>query len=80
MGFSSKNTGVGGCPLLQGVFPTQGSNLVSYVSCIGRRALYHEHHWGSPKVPWATPSVSAGIQSCGSVCGPYVMPLRLWKV
>ena len=27
MGFSRKNTGVGCCALLQGVFPTQGLNL-----------------------------------------------------
>ena len=26
MGFSDKNTGVGSCPLLQGIFPTQVSN------------------------------------------------------
>ena len=36
-----KNTGVS-CPaLLQGVFPIQGSNLISYVSYIGRLTLYH---------------------------------------
>ena len=37
----AKNTGVGCHFLLQGVFLTQGSNPVSYVSCIGRRGLYH---------------------------------------
>ena len=33
-----KNTGVGCCALLQGIFPTQGLNLclVSYVSCMSR--------------------------------------------
>ena len=37
MGFSSKNTGVNGHVLLQGIFPTQGSNPCLYVSCTGRR-------------------------------------------
>ena len=32
----SKNTGVGCRALLQGIFPTQGSNQVSWVSCIAR--------------------------------------------
>ena len=36
--FPSKNTGVGCHFLLQGIFPSQGSNLFS---CIGRRILYH---------------------------------------
>ena len=27
-----KNTGVGCCPLLQGIFPTQGQTLVSYIA------------------------------------------------
>ena len=31
-----------------GIFPTQGSNLHFYVSCMGRRVLYHYHHLGSP--------------------------------
>ena len=36
-----KNTGVGCHPLLQGMFPTQGLNPISYVSCIGRQVLYY---------------------------------------
>jgi len=36
-----KNTGVRCHALLQGIFPTQGSNPRLYVSCTGRRALYH---------------------------------------
>ena len=35
-----KNTGVGCHFLLQGIFPTQESNPVSCISCIGRRILY----------------------------------------
>ena len=35
-----KNTGVGCHALLQGIFPTQGSTQVSYISCIGRQVLY----------------------------------------
>ena len=42
-GFSSgKNTGVGCSALLQGIFPTQGSNPhLLHITCIGRRVLYH---------------------------------------
>ena len=36
-----KNTEVGCRALLQGIFPTQESNPVLIVSCIGRRVLYH---------------------------------------
>ena len=43
-----KNTGMGCHALLQGIFPTQGSNRVSWVSCIGREILYHQGHLGSP--------------------------------
>ena len=39
--FPGKNVGVGCHFLLQGIFPTQGSNLVSCVSCIGRQKFYH---------------------------------------
>ena len=43
--FPGKNTGVGSHPLLQGIFPTQGSNLglLHY-----RQTLYHLSHLGSP--------------------------------
>ena len=37
----SKNTGVGCHVLLQGIFPTQGLTLVSYVSCICRQILHY---------------------------------------
>ena len=40
-----KNTGVGCRALLQGIFSTQGSNLCSHVSCIGRRILYPRTTW-----------------------------------
>ena len=39
--FPGKNTGVGCHFLLEGIFPTQGSNPVSCVSCISRYVLYH---------------------------------------
>ena len=42
-----QNTGVGICSLLQGIFPTQGSNP-SLPDC--RRILYHLSHKGSPRV------------------------------
>ena len=41
-----KNIGVGSCSLLQGIFPTQGSNL-RLLLC--RQILYH---WATEKTPW----------------------------
>ena len=41
-----KNTGVGSHPLLQGIFPVQGSNLGLLH---GRRVLYRMRHQGSPQ-------------------------------
>ena len=43
-----KNTGMGCCVLLQGIFPTQGLNRNTYISSIGRRALHHWCNLGSP--------------------------------
>ena len=43
--FPGKNTGVGSHSLLQGIFPTQGSNL-GLLHC--RQILYHLSHQGSP--------------------------------
>ena len=45
MGFSSKNTGVGGLSLLQGTFLTQGSNL----------HLLGLQHWQVDSLPLALP-------------------------
>ena len=38
--------------LLQEIFPTQGSNPCLYIYCIGKRALFHWHHLGSPSVSY----------------------------
>ena len=35
---------------------------VSYISCVGRRALYHQHHPGSPRNPFL------GNSNCYSLC------------
>ena len=35
--------------------PPGGRTQVSYVSCIGRRVLYHEHHLGSWRQPMTRP-------------------------
>ena len=43
--FLGKNTGVGLLFLLQRIFSTQGSKLVSYT---GRRVLYHWASWEAP--------------------------------
>ena len=42
------NTGVVCHALLQRIFLTQGSNRVSYISCLGRWVLYHWCHLRSP--------------------------------
>ena len=42
-----QNTGVGSCSLLQGIFPTQGSNP-GLSHC--RRILYQLSHQGSPRI------------------------------
>ena len=42
-----QNTGVGSLSLLQGIFPTQGSNL-GLQHC--RRILYQLSHKGSPRI------------------------------
>ena len=47
MEFSRQGTGVGSHSLVQGIFPTQGSNL-GLLHC--RQILYHLSHQGSPRV------------------------------
>ena len=46
---SGKNTGVGCHSLLQGIFPTQGSNL-GLLHC--KQILYHLSHKGISKLKW----------------------------
>ena len=51
MGFSRQESWSGlPCPP-PGHLPHPGIELVSHVSCIGRRILYHERHLGSPLNP-----------------------------
>ena len=45
MNFPGKYTRVDCHSLLQGIFPTQGSNLHLCVSCIDREILYHCATW-----------------------------------
>ena len=53
-----KNTGVGSLSLLQGIFPTQGSN-VGLLHC--RQILYQLSHKGSPRIlEWAAYPFSSG--------------------
>ena len=42
-----RNTAMGCHFLLQGIFPTQGSNL-GHLHC--RQILYQQSHWGSPQI------------------------------
>ena len=48
--FPGKNIGVGYHFLLQGIFPTQEMNLISFVSYICGHILYHQCHLGSPDI------------------------------
>ena len=53
-----EDTGVGSCSLLQGVFPTQGSNP-GLLHC--RRILYQLSHQGSPRIlEWVACPFSSG--------------------
>ena len=51
---AGKNSGVGCHALSRGIFPNQGSNLVS---CIDRKILYHLSHWG--RLTYCTVRISA---------------------
>ena len=57
-----QNTGVGSVSLLQGIFPTQGSNpgLLSY-----RHILHQLSHQGSPAA-----AAAKSLQSCPTLCNP----------
>ena len=49
MGFSGKNTAVGYHSILQGIFPTQGSDLgPESGSPALQQIFYHPNHQGSP--------------------------------
>ena len=70
--FLGKSTGVGCYFLLQGIFPTQGSNpgLLDY-----RQTLYHLSHQGSPKTTiWpsnpTTRHIPWGNQNWKDTCTP----------
>ena len=53
-----QNTGVGSFSLLQGIFPTQGSNP-GFPHC--RQILYHLSHKGSPRIlEWVAYPFSSG--------------------
>ena len=52
-------------PFLQGMWPTQGWNRISNVSCTGRRVLYHWNHSGIN----TTVVMGAGVQLLSWVWG-----------
>ena len=59
-----KNTGVGCHAVLQGIFPTQGSNP-GLLHC--RQILYHLSHQGSPRIlEWVTYPFSRDLASITS--------------
>ena len=68
--FPGKNTRVGCHFLLQGIFLTEGSNLLSLVFCTGRQVLYHQCPLplGSP-LP-ACSMYAKSLQWCLILCNP----------
>ena len=92
--FLGRNTGMGCHALLQGIFPTQGSNLVSCFSCIAGRSLLVLNTATSnlgtlPNSPWIC--LLLGVTLCSSLMNsncshlyqpfkvvPY-FPLWIWK-
>ena len=82
-----KNTGVGCHALLQGIFPTLGSNP-GLLHC--RQSLYHLSHQGSPcdqyvkgllsSVGPQRPCVSVGFPGCCSLAGCRITPLCMQEV
>ena len=66
--FPGKNNGEGCCSLLQGIFPTQGSNP-GLLHC--RQILYHLRHQGSPGYllnEESGESDSAVLRQCLGIC------------
>ena len=64
---SGQNTGVGSLSLLQGIFPTQGSNPV-FPYC--RQILYQLSHNRSPYTSFSSVQFSSVIQYCPTLCDP----------
>ena len=64
---SGQNTGVGSLSLLQGIFPTQGSNPV-FTYC--RQILYQLSHNRSPYTSFSSVQFSSVIQYCPTLCDP----------
>ena len=59
-----RNTGVGFHAVLQGIFSQpRDRTCVSYVSCLVRQVLYHQHHVGSVK------NLPANAGDVGSIPG-----------
>ena len=52
-------------PSFRGFSQPRDQIHISYVSCIGKRVLYYQHHLGSPI--W---SISSVAQSCPTLCDP----------
>ena len=71
-----QNTGVGSLSLLQGVFPTQGSNP-GLLHC--RQILYHLSHKGSPRMlKWVACPFSRGSSQPRSETGSYCIAGRFF--
>ena len=63
-----KNTGVGCCPLLQGIFLTQDLNHISYVFCIRRQPLGKLNYCTGKFKFWKSGSVCFSKVKGGKYC------------
>ena len=76
-----QNTGVGSLSLLQGIFPTQGSNP-GLPHC--RQILYQLSHQGSPRIlewvayPFSSRSSGPGIEPGSLALQADSLPTELW--
>ena len=60
--FPGKNTGVSSHFFLQGIFLTQGLNLISCSSCNGKQVLYHWAIWEAC-IPWENHNSKSSMYS-----------------
>ena len=72
-----KNTGAGCHAFLQISSRPRDGTWVSYISCIDRWALYHQHHLGSPGEEAGD---MKGVRSAGSLCVMSVLLHRVLQV
>ena len=80
-----KNTGVGCRALLQGIFPAQGLDLISYVSCTGKAGSSPLEPHGKPtmhtytKTLYCTCQLYTSLSKCTSKLGGKYIKKIWWN-